>query len=124
LGILDLEVGICLIPWLTMSGFDFNINMPVLECALCRILDFGPRAQIDTRICQSHQIDPIAFAAFPGLEGNIDVAMSQLWSYLPTSVRDALDDCLDHVMKLRIVESMPFAGIGEGWSCRTRRRQW
>jgi hypothetical protein len=57
---------------------------------------------------QSHRVRGVS-----GLGERVDVAMGKLWSYLPTPVRDAWGDYLDHATKLQIVESMPFAGIDE-----------
>jgi hypothetical protein len=65
-------------------------------------------------------VRPLAPAAFPALTENMDASMSKSWSLLPTPVRDALGDRLDHLPKLQIVEAMPFAGIRE-WT-RPRRQ--
>jgi hypothetical protein len=46
-GDLDLEEMICMMLVLTVYGFDFNIDVHVLECDLTGILDFGPDITVD-----------------------------------------------------------------------------
>jgi hypothetical protein len=91
-GDLDLEERICMMMFLTVQGFDFNIDAEVLDCDLTGIHDFSGIVRSIMGICRElRQVRPFAFDAFPGLAGNIAASMSKLCrsSQRPSVMRSA-----------------------------------